>query len=96
MVIDLLVFIFRFILEVIFLELMCLVGRLVVRVAGLVMWIASFGAARAAPLHVPYREFNRFCCRRSENGQIEVESTVAGGIGFLICFICLAVFLHFF
>jgi hypothetical protein len=69
--------------------LACTVGETCTR-------IASFGAVAAAPLDVPHREFNRFCCRQSENGQIEVESTVAGGIGVLICFVSFAVFLHFF
>lgn len=96
MVIDLLVFILRFIFEVIFLELMSRVGRFVLRVAGLVMQIASFGGVRAAPIDVPLHEFNWFYYRRSGDGQIEVESTVAGEIGLIICFICLAVFVHFF
>ena len=89
MVIDFLVSILRFILWVVFLELMYLVG-------GLVLRAASFGAVRAAPSDVPYREFNWFCARRSGNGQIEIESTAAGGIGFIIFFLCLAAFLHFF
>jgi hypothetical protein len=96
MVIDFLVFILRFILEVVFLELMCLVGRLALRAGGVVMSIASLGGVHVAPFHVPLREFNRFGCRRSGDGQIEVESTVAGGIGLLICAVCLAVILHFF
>jgi hypothetical protein len=96
MAIDLLVFILRFIVEVIFIELTCLVARFVLRVGGLVMQIASFGGMQAAPMDVPPHEFNWFYCRRSENGLIEVESTVAGGIGLVVCFICLAVFLHFF
>lgn len=96
MVIDFLVSILRVILEVIFLELLSSVGRFVLRVGGLVMQIASFGGVRAAPMDVPPNEFNWFYCRRSENWQIEVESTIAGMIGLAVCFICLALVLHFF
>ena len=89
MVIDFLVSVLRFILWAFLLELMYFVGRLV-------LCVASFGAVRAAPSDVPYREFNWFGARRNAYGQIEVESTVAGGLGFIIFFICLAAFLHFF
>ena len=81
MALDFLIFILRFIIEVIFLESVALVGRLVLRVAGLVLRVASLGGVRAAPIGVPYREFNRFYCRRSGDGQTEVESNLAGGIG---------------
>lgn len=89
MVIDFLVSILRVILGVVLLELMYLVG-------GLVLRAASFGAVRAAPPGVPFRQFNWFCARRNKNGQIEVESTAAGTIGLIIVCICLAAFLHFF
>jgi hypothetical protein len=74
---------------VVFVELMYLVG-------GLVLRAVSFGVMRAAPSDVPYRDFNWFWARRNGNGQIEVEPTAAGGIGFIIVFICLAAFLRFF
>lgn len=77
------------ILLVFFCELMNLVG-------GFVLRAASFGTVRAAPSDVPYRDFNWFWARRNGNGQIEVESMAAGGIGFITVFICLAAFLHFF
>lgn len=89
MVIDFLASILRFILGAIVLELIYFVG-------GLVLRAASFGAVRAAPSDIPYSEFNWFCARRNGYGQIEVESTVAGGLGLIIVFICLAAFLHFF
>lgn len=63
--------------------------------ARLILPIVSFGGLRAAPLCVSDHEFNWLCCRRSGNGPIEVESTVAGFVGLLIFFVCLAVFLHF-
>ncbi|MBA7464894.1 hypothetical protein ES703_60679 [subsurface metagenome] len=96
MILDFLAFILRCIIEVIFLELIAFIGRVVVRIAGLVMYIASFGGMRVAPSNIPLSEFNRFGYRRSGDGQIEVESTIAGGIGLVICCICLALFLHFF
>ena len=66
-------------------------------IARLILPLVSFGKLRAEPLSVSWaREFNWLSCRRSGDGQIEVESTVAGGVGLLIFFICLAVFLHFF
>lgn len=55
----------------------------------------SFGKLRAEPLCDWDHEFNWLSCRRTGDGQIEVESTVASWIGLLIYFICLAVFLHF-
>lgn len=96
MVFDFLIFILRFITEVIFLELIAFVGRVVVRVAGLVVCIASFGSVRVAPSGVADHEFNWFGCRRGGDGLVEVEPFVAGWIGLLIFFIGLAVFLHFF
>ena len=60
------------------------------------MQIASFGGLRATPVDVPPCEFNWFCCRRGENGQIEIEFTLAGGIGLIICLSYLALLLHFF
>jgi hypothetical protein len=90
MVLDFLVsVILRIILAMIFFELAYRVGELVLRVA-------SFGGVRAAPIDVPPREFNWLYCRRSGDGRIEVESTIAGGIGLIISFICLALVLHFF
>jgi hypothetical protein len=89
MIIDFLVSILRVILWAVFLELMYLVG-------GLVLRPASFGVVRAARSDVPYREFNWFWARRNRYGQIEVESTAAGGIGFIIFFICLTGFMRFF
>lgn len=89
MVIDFMVSILRFILGAALLELTYWVG-------GLVLRAASFGVVRAAPSDVPYCEFNWFGARRNGNGQIELESTVAGGLGLMIVFVCLAVFLHFF
>jgi hypothetical protein len=89
MIIEFLIAILRVILWVIFVELVYLVG-------GLVLRVVSFGSVRAAPSCIPYQEFNWFCYRRSGNGWIEVESTVAGAIGLFICFIGLAVSLHFF
>ena len=89
MVVDFLASILRFILGAVVLELIYLVG-------GLVLRAASFGAVRAAPSDVPYCEFNWFGARRNGSGQIELESTVAGGLGLIIVFVCLAVFLHFF
>lgn len=57
--------------------------------------IVSFGKLRAQPLFDWDHEFNWLSCRRIGDGQIEVESTVAGAIGLLIYFIYLAVFIHF-
>ena len=96
MVLDFLLFVLRFIIEVIFLELIAFVGRFAVRVTGLVMRVASFGWLRAVPFDTPDHEFNWLCCRRSGDGTIEIKSSVAVWIGVLIFFIGLAVFLHFF
>lgn len=65
------------------------------RVGRLVLWLVSFGGVYAAPVAVPFREFNWLGFRRDGNGRIEVQATHAGGIGVLICFICLAIALHF-
>jgi len=89
MVLDFLVSILTVILVMILGGWVGLVGRFVLRVA-------SFGGVHAAPIDVPPHEFNWFYCRRSENWLIEVESTVAAGIGIVLCFIYLALFLHFF
>ena len=89
MVIDFLVSVLRVVLAMIFVELAYSAGRLVLRVA-------SFGGVRAAPLYVPDHEFNWLCCRRSGDWRIEVESTVAGGVGLVIFFVYLALVLHFF
>lgn len=64
--------------------------------ARLIPPLVSFGSMRAAPFCDLDNGFNWLCCRRIGGGQIEVESTVAGLIGLLIFFICLAVVLHFF
>ena len=65
-------------------------------VARFILPLVSFGKVRVEPLDCRDEGFGWLSCRRSGDGQIEVESTIAGGIGLLIFFICLAVFLHFF
>ena len=57
--------------------------------------VVSFGKLRAQSLCDWDREFNWLSCRRTGDGQIEIEATVAGAIGLLIFFIYLAVFVHF-
>lgn len=64
--------------------------------ARVILPFVSFGKLHAEPLCDWDHEFNWLSCRRIGDGQIEVESTVAGGVGLLIWCICLAVFLHFF
>lgn len=89
MVIDFLILMLIIILWMVFFELTDLF-------VGLVLRVASFGRVRVAPSYVRYDEFNRFFYRRSGNGWIEVESTVASAIGLFIFFIGLAVSLRFF
>jgi hypothetical protein len=88
-VLEFLVLTLRVILAMIFYELLLFAGRLVLSVA-------SFGSVRAAPLYVPDHEFNWLYCRRSGDWRIEVESTVAGSVGLIICSIYAALILHFF
>ncbi|MCP4618674.1 MAG: hypothetical protein GY844_19845 [Bradyrhizobium sp.] len=63
--------------------------------ARVILPVVSFGKVHVESLSDWDNEFNWLSCRRIGDGQIEVESTVAGWIGLLIYFICLAVFLHF-
>ena len=64
-------------------------------IARVLLPVISFGKLRAEPFFDWDHEFNWLSCRRTGDGQIEVESTVASAIGLLIFFICLAVFVHF-
>lgn len=51
-------------------------------IARLILPIVSCGKVYVEPLTSPIKRFNFFGFRRDESGRIEVESTVAGGIGF--------------
>lgn len=64
-------------------------------VARLIFPLVSFGKVWVAPLDRD-EGFGWLCCRRNGDGQVEVESLVAGWIGLLIGCICLALCLHFF
>ncbi|WJR76498.1 hypothetical protein [Bradyrhizobium sp. NP1] len=88
MVIDFLTAILKIILDMFW-------GGLAFQVGECVLRLVSFGSVRAASIDVPHSEFNWFCYRRDGNGRIEVESTLAGGIGLIFFFICLAIVLHF-
>lgn len=89
MVMDFLASMLRIIVELIWIDL-------AYRIGGLVLRLASFGGVRAAPIDAPHSSFNRFWCRRGDDGAIEVEHTFAGGIGFLIFFAFLVMYLRFF
>lgn len=54
--------------------------------------IFSFGMVYTEPLNAPLGKFNVFGFRRDQDGRIEVESTVAGFIGLVICLIAIVAF----
>lgn len=53
-------------------------------VARIVLPLASFHRIHVEPLNSPGIGFNALGCRVDENRRIEIESTVAGFLGFLI------------
>jgi len=56
-------------------------------VARLLLPLLSFHKIFVQPLGSPKRRFNALGYRHDDNGRIEVESTIAGFIGFVVCLI---------
>ena len=69
---------------IIFDILIDIIGRTVARFA---LPIFSFGRIYVEPLNAPLRNFNALGYRRDESGRIEISSTIAGFIGFVVCLI---------
>ncbi|MBR0694812.1 hypothetical protein [Bradyrhizobium lablabi] len=63
-------------------------------VARLVLPLVSFGKVRVEPLESPSDGFGWAGCRRIETGRLEVELTLAAGIGMVIYCIALAAVLY--
>ena len=61
-------------------------------VARILLPILSFGMVYVEPLDAPLGTFNAFGLRRDQSGRIEVESTIAGFIGLVLCIIAIIVF----
>jgi hypothetical protein len=60
--------------------------------ARLTLPLHSFGRMYVEPLKSSQKGFNALGYRRDGSGRIEIEDRVAGGIGFVICFVaCLAI-----
>ncbi|WP_024514561.1 hypothetical protein [Bradyrhizobium sp. Tv2a-2] len=59
------------------------IGRTVAR---LILPLLSLGKISVQPLSAPMDAFNVFGYRHDSDGRIEIESTLAGFIGFLLCF----------
>lgn len=69
-------FIFEFLIE--------MVGHAVARFA---LPRLSSGKIYVQPLNAPFGQFNALGYRYDEDGRIEVDSTVSGWIGFVVCLI---------
>ena len=63
--------------------------------ARLIVPIVSFGKVEVGPLESRGDEFGWFCYRRNESGQLEIDPTLAVGIGLVACCVGLAIVLHF-
>jgi hypothetical protein len=61
-------------------------------VARLVLPLFSFGRIYVEPLNAPLRKFSALGYRHDESGRIEIDSTVAGWIGFVVCLIAFFAF----
>jgi len=64
-------------------------------VARLILPLVSFGKVQAAPLDSRGNGFSWRGYRRNESGHVEIESTLAVGIGLVACCSGLAIVLHF-
>jgi hypothetical protein len=58
-------------------------------VARSVLPLCSFHRIHVQPLNSPETRFNALGYRYDDSGRIEIESTIAGFIGFVICLIAL-------
>ena len=54
-------------------------------VARLLLPALSFHKISVQPFDSPEKRFNAFGYRYNDNGRIELESTIAGFIGFVVC-----------
>lgn len=61
-------------------------------VARLVLPLCSFHKIHVQPLNSPETRFNALGYRYDDSGRIEIASTIAGFIGFVICLIALFAF----
>jgi hypothetical protein len=71
-----------------------MVGHTVARFA---LPLLSFGKIYVQPLNAPFGKFNAFGYRYDEDGRVEVDSTVSGWIGFVVClilFIAIGLLIH--
>ena len=64
-------------------------------VARVILPLVSFGKVQAAPLDSRGSGFSWRGYRRNESGHLEIESTVATGIGLVVCCLGLVVVLQF-
>lgn len=63
--------------------------------ARLILPLVSLGKVRVGPLESRGEGFSWLGCRWNEGGHLQIEPTLAVGIGLVICCIALAVALHF-
>lgn len=64
-------------------------------VGRLILPLVSFGKVRAGPLESRGEPFGWLGYRRNESGCLEIEPTLAVGIGLVACCFGLAMVLHF-
>lgn len=73
----------------------CLIDVVGYNVARLILPLVSFGRIRVAAFGSYQRDSGWTGGRRDQLGRIELGESAAGEIGFVICAVCLAVFLYF-
>jgi hypothetical protein len=56
-------------------------------VARLILPLLSSRRVYVQPLHSPLKKFNTLGYHRDDGGRIEIESTIAGFVGFVICLV---------
>lgn len=62
-----------------------LIGMVGYTTARLTLPLLSFGRMYVEPIESTHMGFNVLGYRRDESGRIEIEQTVAGGVGVAIC-----------